>query len=623
MVRFRELGYDSRVLTKLRNLQREKKESLRDYTERFQDLLDTIPKTRPGFSFSVQQAVDWYVTGLTREIKTFCRRRKCDTIEDVIASAEAFETSTLNQRGRERRDSKERKPKGGRRKRRVATPSSEEQSLDEGCTSSEEEETSSSEEEKKRKKRGATKKKGPRRANMDRASGDIASKVETLIKDFADLKVDVSGHHRIMGKTPSTMARRAKRQPLANRPTVRFVTTPAKEDVQVNQVEASSDKNDEEEEWPAEEVMCGRVETRSSRRSKEEERDNRKHSRKADDRKGKGEEKASSRSDLRPARKPSAIRETPAARTDTQVEDEPVRVLKREYTPDIRDEVAELLKEAIRTRKETEGRNIPTPSVARTSASLEQRKSSASSRHAHYDVVEDIGNQRANITFKQLLEDNKTYRRMLMLSLSRPRKPRATKLLQVYQVINEDQGRPEIDVEIGGCCVRKVPVDSGSGVNIMTEDTARALGFSVFEPTKRVLRLADQTRRMPAGMLRNVKTTIGGADFRLTYIILQPMMKQGYDVLLGRPWLYGAQVRCDWRRHRLKFPHPKYPSRTITVPWTKIPHEGETPSTSAGYTSEADSDLSIRSDYWTPEIVGFVACCSVEEELDAIQPEDE
>ncbi|OAE29772.1 hypothetical protein AXG93_3535s1000 [Marchantia polymorpha subsp. ruderalis] len=37
--RFRELSYDSRMLTKLRNLQRERKENLCDYIERFQDLL--------------------------------------------------------------------------------------------------------------------------------------------------------------------------------------------------------------------------------------------------------------------------------------------------------------------------------------------------------------------------------------------------------------------------------------------------------------------------------------------------------------------------------------------------------------------------------------------------------
>ncbi|OAE18862.1 hypothetical protein AXG93_4606s1040 [Marchantia polymorpha subsp. ruderalis] len=42
--RFRELGYDSRVLTKLRNLHRERKDNLRDYTERFLGSLGSHPK---------------------------------------------------------------------------------------------------------------------------------------------------------------------------------------------------------------------------------------------------------------------------------------------------------------------------------------------------------------------------------------------------------------------------------------------------------------------------------------------------------------------------------------------------------------------------------------------------
>lgn len=93
--RFRELGYDSRVLTKLRNLQRKKKESLRDYTERFQDLLDRIPKTGPGSPFSVQQVVDWYVTGLTREMETFCRRKKSQKAFAEGAAAKAFASGRL------------------------------------------------------------------------------------------------------------------------------------------------------------------------------------------------------------------------------------------------------------------------------------------------------------------------------------------------------------------------------------------------------------------------------------------------------------------------------------------------------------------------------------------------
>ncbi|OAE19816.1 hypothetical protein AXG93_4639s1000 [Marchantia polymorpha subsp. ruderalis] len=126
-------------------------------------------------------------------METFCRRGKCDTIEDVIASTEAFETSTLNRRGRDR-GSVGRKSKEGQRKQRGSTPSSEEPSSAKGSTSLEEEEESfSSKEERKKKKRAAGKKKSQRRAAPEKGSGDIASKVETLMKDFADLKVHVVG----------------------------------------------------------------------------------------------------------------------------------------------------------------------------------------------------------------------------------------------------------------------------------------------------------------------------------------------------------------------------------------------------------------------------------------------
>ncbi|OAE26914.1 hypothetical protein AXG93_694s1000 [Marchantia polymorpha subsp. ruderalis] len=226
------------------------------------------------------------------------------------------------------------------------------------------------------------------------------------------------------------------------------------------------------------------VETRSSKRSKNDERETRKHGRKSKGRKSGGEEKVSSRVDAK---------------------------------------------------------------------SAEQRRTAATPQRPHYDVVEDIGNQQANITFNQLLEDNKTYWKMLMLSLRRPRKPRTVKLPEVYQVEGGDLGPPEIDVEIGGCTICK------------------------------------------------------------------PLMKRGYEILLGRPWLYGAQVRYDWQRKRLQFPDPRDPSSVITVPWVKILHEGKTQSTSPGYTL-AEDNTSTDEESWD---VRFVACCSVEEELEDNQPDDD
>ena len=63
----------------------------------------------------------------------------------------------------------------------------------------------------------------------------------------------------------------------------------------------------------------------------------------------------------------------------------------------------------------------------------------------------------------------------------------------------EDYGVVELTVEIDGYSVPKVPVDGRSGVNLMLEDTAFDLGFTSFEATNQVLRMADQSRIIPVG----------------------------------------------------------------------------------------------------------------------------
>ncbi|OAE30298.1 hypothetical protein AXG93_3964s1110 [Marchantia polymorpha subsp. ruderalis] len=112
----------------------------------------------------------------------------CDTIDEVITSAEAFETSTLNKRPKGRVPD-ERKSKSSRRKRRAASPSSSESFA--SSESSESEDSSSSEDERKPKKE--SKKKNRRMAAPEKGTTSIVSKVDALVKDFADLKVHVVG----------------------------------------------------------------------------------------------------------------------------------------------------------------------------------------------------------------------------------------------------------------------------------------------------------------------------------------------------------------------------------------------------------------------------------------------
>lgn len=138
--------------------------------------------------YSTQQAIDWYVTGLPMEMDTYCRRCRCDTIDEVITSVEAYETSTLNKRPKGRLQD-EQKSKSSRQKRRAASSSSSESSA--SSESSKSEDSSSSEDEKKHKK--GSKKKNRRMAAPEKGTTSIVSKVDALVKDFADLKVHVVG----------------------------------------------------------------------------------------------------------------------------------------------------------------------------------------------------------------------------------------------------------------------------------------------------------------------------------------------------------------------------------------------------------------------------------------------
>nr|PNR53862.1 hypothetical protein PHYPA_007537 [Physcomitrium patens] len=239
----------------------------------------------------------------------------------------------------------------------------------------------------------------------------------------------------------------------------------------------------------------------------------------------------------------------------------------------------------------------------------------------NYDVVEDLKGEKANVTFGQLLADSKPYRKLVTSSLRHTNAKRKRILPTVFHVEQEDLRSPKIDVKIAGCILKEVPVDSRSGVNIMTEETAHDLGYHDFKTTPRMLRLADQTRRKPAGILQNIETLIGGVPFKLTYIIIRPIVKKGYKILIGRPWLYRAKVKTNSYHHELKFKDLRGPAqKPIIVSWKKVPHLGETPPSDQGYTSETSETSSI--DLKDPYDVSYLTCYLVDEDEEDSGNED-
>ena len=85
-----------------------------------------------------------------------------------------------------------------------------------------------------------------------------------------------------------------------------------------------------------------------------------------------------------------------------------------------------------------------------------------------YDIIQDIKDQKANVTIGQLLHHNTNYQKLIQEEWTKKRK-RRLKLpsVAVNFAETEDYRAPEIIVEVEGCIIPKVPVDGRSSVNLM------------------------------------------------------------------------------------------------------------------------------------------------------------
>jgi hypothetical protein len=114
-----------------------------------------------------------------------------------------------------------------------------------------------------------------------------------------------------------------------------------------------------------------------------------------------------------------------------------------------------------------------------------------------YDLLADLGHIKADITIKQLLRVAPHCHSLLQSTLVRKRiKPVVNEIS-----LNPDPGAPTVDVQIDGIIVSGVQIDGGSSVNLMNIDTMHSLHLSRLQQTKLMLRMADQSRVKPLGIL--------------------------------------------------------------------------------------------------------------------------
>ena len=131
-----------------------------------------------------------------------------------------------------------------------------------------------------------------------------------------------------------------------------------------------------------------------------------------------------------------------------------------------------------------------------------------------------------------------------------------------------------MDVVIDGIVLRGVQLDGGSSVNLMNLDTMKGLQLTGLQDTKLMLRMADQSRVKPLGILSDVKTTIASNPYWIDYIVFQPNSPHAsYPILLGRPWLKESQAKQDWGKGLLTLGSG---SKKVTLSMYPGQYHGET-----------------------------------------------
>jgi hypothetical protein len=212
-----------------------------------------------------------------------------------------------------------------------------------------------------------------------------------------------------------------------------------------------------------------------------------------------------------------------------------------------------------------------------------------------YDILTNMDNIQPQITLRQILAIAPRCRSELSSSLVRKR----DKMVNVND-ISLDPGASIVDVIIDGSLIHGVQVDTGSSVNLRNVDTMEELGLTSMTTTPIILRMVDQSRVKPLGMLSQLLTIIGGIDYKIDYVVFKVSESiSTYPILLGRPWLYSAKAKDDWRKGTLTIGKGV---NKIVLPMYPTKYHGETQdedtnvTTSNTYGSESESTKIVNNE---------------------------
>jgi len=90
-------------------------------------------------------------------------------------------------------------------------------------------------------------------------------------------------------------------------------------------------------------------------------------------------------------------------------------------------------------------------------------------------------------------------------------------------------------------------LDGRCGVNILSKSLRKKIGLRKLQLAMFVVRMADQRKAQPLGLIRNLKINLGSYVYKTSVTTLN--MENGleaYSMLLGRSWLKQTKTNHNW-----------------------------------------------------------------------------
>jgi hypothetical protein len=104
-----------------------------------------------------------------------------------------------------------------------------------------------------------------------------------------------------------------------------------------------------------------------------------------------------------------------------------------------------------------------------------------------------------------------------------------------------------VQVRIGKFGVRDVLLDGRCGVNIISKSLRKKVGLRNPQLAPFVVRMVDQKKAQPLGLIRKLKIYLGGYVYKTLVTTLNMEHRiEAYSMLLGQSWLKQTKAHHNW-----------------------------------------------------------------------------